>query len=273
MVFRMAMIWTICGASRGVGKTHVALGICALLPNAVYAKHGCGQRKPGKPPHLFANEPDLAAFVSESHDAHEHIVVESNDWARQGIGDVIIYVDRVPWQPNVRDDIDELQIQAHLRISADASIVDWQRALTARQIDAVIRDRICALLASQRHYTTRSPKLRVCSKVWIVAGNDHPLERELAVLLREISRLGTLTAAARQAGMSARRARKLINDTEQHLEMPLVIPQTGGAGGGHSSLSLEGKRLLEIFERINREVAAYADARFAHYYSGEGSHG
>ena len=41
--------------------------------------------------------------------------------------------------------------------------------------------------------------------------------------------------------------------------------RAGGAGGGGSGLSPQGRRLLELFERLNRDVAAHADALFARY--------
>ena len=55
----------------------------------------------------------------------------------------------------------------------------------------------------------------------------------------------------------------MIKRDEKHLGKELILPQTGGIGGGRSALAADGQHLLEVFRRLNREVAAFADARFA----------
>ena len=105
----MTMTWAICGAGSGVGKTHLAERLCKLLPDAVYAKHGCGEPKAGKTPNFFASEEKLASFVEGARGRHEHVVAESNSWARNGHGDVIIFVDGIPGETEYRADADELR--------------------------------------------------------------------------------------------------------------------------------------------------------------------
>ncbi len=73
--------------------------------------------------------------------------------------------------------------------------------------------------------------------------------------------------AARGAQMSYRHAWDLINVANKHLGKKLILPQSGGVSGGRSVLSVQGRQVLEMYKLISKEVAAYADARFAAYYS------
>ena len=61
----MSLVWAICGASRGVGKTHLALRLCEALPRAVYVKCGHGPRQEGKPGHYVTSEAELEAFLAQ----------------------------------------------------------------------------------------------------------------------------------------------------------------------------------------------------------------
>ena len=54
----MSLVWAICGAGRGVGKTTVALELCKLLPDSVYVKCGHSSAKPDKPGKYFSNISD-----------------------------------------------------------------------------------------------------------------------------------------------------------------------------------------------------------------------
>ena len=39
-VLQVTTVWVICGAERGVGKTHLGSRLCEVLPEAVYVKRG-----------------------------------------------------------------------------------------------------------------------------------------------------------------------------------------------------------------------------------------
>jgi len=105
-------------------------------------------------------------------------------------------------------------------------------------------------------------RLTIRSKVWLVANESRAFGTGLASLLENIDQFGSLTRAARQAGMSYRYAWKLIKDAERHVGTRLTVPHPGGSGGGGSDLSPEGRRLLVAFRRISREVATFAESRF-----------
>ena len=62
--------------------------------------------------------------------------------------------------------------------------------------------------------------------------------------------------------MSYRYAWNLIQKAEAHLGSKLLDRRTGGSRGESSHLSGEGRRLLNRFNPLNRDVAAYSHRRF-----------
>ncbi len=91
----MALVWAIRGAGRGTGETHLAHELCAVLPRAVLARPG--------------RSDDLAAFVAEHGADSEHIVVQSDDPARAGAGDITVFVEAATQQTGPRDQTDQLR--------------------------------------------------------------------------------------------------------------------------------------------------------------------
>ena len=88
---RRPLLWVICGAGRGVGKTHLARSLCRALPGAVCAKQGTSPRRPEKAENYFRTDQELDAFCERERD-RLHVVVESNALVRRGKGDIIIYL-------------------------------------------------------------------------------------------------------------------------------------------------------------------------------------
>ena len=264
----MTTVWVVCGAGRGVGKTHLAQRLCEVLPEATYAKCGRGQAKSDRPANFFGTQKQLAAFIASARRSHGHIVIESNAWARSGEGDIVIYVDAIEGETNVRSDARALGAKSHLEVAKDATVGDWKTVLAGKLADAGLCEAVCGVLAEQRRYLER-PHLAVRSKVWFVADDTHALGPGVARLLEGIERYGTLRGAAGAAQMSYRYAWGLIKAAEKQLDRRLVLPSPGGVGGGRSTLSAHGRHLLEVFRRVSSEVAEFADARFAAHYEKE----
>jgi len=226
------MLWVICGAGRG------------------------------EPANFFNTEEQLAVFVQQCRTSYDHIVVESNALARCGRGDIVIFVDAIHDQTDVRTDVDELRSRAHLWLYSGTSARDWKRVLRRKLADSGLCKAVCDVLAEQKRYLSNSG-LAVRSKVWFEVEGMHIFGTGLARLLEGVERCGTLREAAQAAHISYRHAWDMIKTAEKHLGQQLILPHSGGIGGGQSALSAEGRHLLEVFRRIDREVAAFADARFA----------
>ena len=58
------VLWVICGAGRGVGKTKLALDLCRVLSGAAYAKQGTSRRREEKPANYFQRDEELNAFLA-----------------------------------------------------------------------------------------------------------------------------------------------------------------------------------------------------------------
>ena len=256
----MSVVWTICGAGSGVGKTIVAEKLCAALPSAVHAKCGHGRPRTEKTPHFFVDMAALEEFVS-SCNGDGHVVVESNAFARMGRGDIMVFIDGVDGRTDFRDDAPPLRQAADIRIADDSDPSDWLAPLGEKLTDKPLRDTICRILAEQRRYLF-GPAAAVRTKVWFELSDEHVFGAGLARLLENIDRFGSLTAAAKAVNISYRRAWDLIRTAEAHLGQTLIARRTGGARGGGSVLSAAGGHMLGVFARLDREVANFARGRF-----------
>lgn len=67
-------------------------------------------------------------------------------------------------------------------------------------------------------------------------------------LLKLVEELGSLRAAAKEMGMAYTKAMKLLRHAEDAVGCTLTQRAIGGAGGGGSCLTKEGKELVEKYE-------------------------
>ena len=75
-----------------------------------------------------------------------------------------------------------------------------------------------------------------------------------ASLLEAINKTGSISAAARSLGMSYRRAWMLTNSMNNNFIKPLVISKLGGKGGGGAKISIEGKKVLDIYRCMEKKA-------------------
>jgi molybdate transport system regulatory protein len=79
-------------------------------------------------------------------------------------------------------------------------------------------------------------------------------------LLDEIARTGSVAQAARELRMSYPRALSLLEQIETTLGGPAAQRSSGGAGGGHASLTRAGRELLARYRAIESRAQALAEA-------------
>jgi len=82
-------------------------------------------------------------------------------------------------------------------------------------------------------------------------------------LLELIQERGSIAAAARDMGMSYRRAWLLVEESNQLFGEPLVESAAGGAGGGGARLTDMGCKAIAAYREIEKDVAALVDARLS----------
>lgn len=81
-------------------------------------------------------------------------------------------------------------------------------------------------------------------------------------LLEGIERAGSLSQAARELGMSYRRAWLLLASLNTAFREPVVVTVTGGRGGGGAQLTPFGRELVTLFRAFERDTQARAVGAF-----------
>lgn len=107
------------------------------------------------------------------------------------------------------------------------------------------------------------PKPSVRFRLRITAGDDIAIGPGKIALLEAIAETGSITAAAKQIGMSYRRAWLLLDELNNALKRPAVDSIKGGQRGGGSALTAVGLQLIERYRHVERTAreACAADIR------------
>lgn len=89
--------------------------------------------------------------------------------------------------------------------------------------------------------------------LWLHKEQSKFLGGDRMALLEKIGELGSITKAAKAVGISYKTAWDLVNMINNMADKPLVDRLTGGKGGGGTTLTAEGKRILNEFQVIQEE--------------------
>ncbi|KPA87425.1 MULTISPECIES: TOBE domain-containing protein [Pseudomonas] len=79
-------------------------------------------------------------------------------------------------------------------------------------------------------------------------------------LLQHIAEQGSITRAAKSAGLSYKAAWDAIDELNNLAHKPLVERSVGGKGGGGAKLSTEGERVLRLYQRLQTIQAQVLEA-------------
>ncbi|MGN8277167.1 TOBE domain-containing protein [Pseudomonas sp. SMN5] len=79
-------------------------------------------------------------------------------------------------------------------------------------------------------------------------------------LLQHIAEQGSITRAAKSAGLSYKAAWDAIDELNNLADQPLVERSIGGKGGGGARLSDEGQRVLRLYQRLQTLQAQLLEA-------------
>ena len=112
--------------------------------------------------------------------------------------------------------------------------------------------------------------LLVRSKIWLEIDGEPLLGDGRERLLQLVDDLGSINAAAREMGMSYRRAWSSLRAMEEKLEIPLLLREKGGTGGGRSALTAEAKTLLKKFNRLRQGINRNVDQKFSDIFLEDG---
>ena len=79
-------------------------------------------------------------------------------------------------------------------------------------------------------------------------------------LLQHVAEQGSITQAAKAAGISYKTAWDAIDELNNLAGRPLVERSTGGRGGGGAPLSAEGERMVRLYQRLQTLQAQVLEA-------------
>jgi molybdate transport system regulatory protein len=79
-------------------------------------------------------------------------------------------------------------------------------------------------------------------------------------LLEHIAEQGSITRAAKSAGLSYKAAWDAIDELNNLAQKPLVERSVGGKGGGGAKLSSEGERVLRLYQKLQALQAQVLEA-------------
>ena len=77
-------------------------------------------------------------------------------------------------------------------------------------------------------------------------------------LLEAIARTGSLSQAARDIGMSYRRAWLLIDSMNAEFDTRVISATVGGSGGGGAQLTSFGRKLIQAYRDLEARIALLA---------------
>ncbi|VVE80558.1 molybdenum-dependent transcriptional regulator [Pandoraea sputorum] len=92
--------------------------------------------------------------------------------------------------------------------------------------------------------------LQVSGSLWLHRGNSSLGGQARIALLEHIASQGSITAAAKAAGMSYKAAWDAVDAMNQLAGEPLVERSTGGRGGGGTRLTARGAKLVAAFRAV-----------------------
>ncbi|MDX2479968.1 MAG: winged helix-turn-helix domain-containing protein [Desulfuromusa sp.] len=112
--------------------------------------------------------------------------------------------------------------------------------------------------------------IRIRSKIWLEFDGKPLLGDGRFRLLSAVDRAGSINAAAKDLGISYRKAWSQLNAMEKHAPFPLLERRVGGKGGGESQLTAETRELLKNFRLLREQVNIAADNYFAEVFPADG---
>lgn len=99
-------------------------------------------------------------------------------------------------------------------------------------------------------------------KLWLELDGRIVMSDYRVRLLELIESTGSLAQAAQAMDLSYRRAWGKVKELEANLGIPLVHSGVGGAGGGHTTLTPEGRELTEAYRRYQERIAVAVEDAF-----------
>lgn len=102
-------------------------------------------------------------------------------------------------------------------------------------------------------------KYSVSGALWIAYEGERCFGPGPMQLLQEIDKTGSINNAAKEMGMSYKKAWTIISDLNKHFNEPLVVTKSGGEGGGGSVITDTAKSIMKYHEDLRKRFAKFLE--------------
>ncbi|MCC6724041.1 MAG: LysR family transcriptional regulator [Saprospiraceae bacterium] len=92
---------------------------------------------------------------------------------------------------------------------------------------------------------------------WIETPMGRFLGKGRVELLENIIEHGSISKAAKEMGMTYKKAWDLISSMNSQSAKPLVLTQTGGGGGGGAAVTDEGRLAISLYKGMKQRLEAF----------------
>ena len=112
------------------------------------------------------------------------------------------------------------------------------------------------MVPNNRSFQKKIYKTTCLPRVRVIAGEQIALGPGKVDLLEEIDRSGSISKAARELGLSYRRAWTLVDTMNKSFKSPLVEGSAGGKKGGGAHLTHLGKKIAKTYRGMESKAEA-----------------
>jgi molybdate transport system regulatory protein len=101
--------------------------------------------------------------------------------------------------------------------------------------------------------------IKVNGSLWLESDNGRFFGPGPVELLERIAETGSISMAAKEMGMSYKKAWGLINELNSQTTNPVVILQAGGEKGGGSTITPEAMELIKYHRLLRKRFAEFLE--------------
>jgi len=98
---------------------------------------------------------------------------------------------------------------------------------------------------------------KIHARFWLAGEKGSYLGVGRIQLLEHIAASGSMNKAAKEMGMSYKKAWKLVDEMNQMYQQPLVEKAQGGKSGGGSVLTMRGQQVVKNFRLFEKRFEAF----------------
>ena len=113
--------------------------------------------------------------------------------------------------------------------------------------------------SSVKSLLVKKSTYRVTGSLWIECDGERFFGPGRVELLEKIQETGSINKAAKQMGMSYKKAWEMVNAMNVQACKPFVITQTGGEKGGGSVITAEAKQLIAYHYQLRKRFLDFLE--------------